>query len=390
MKQIDILLKQRPSDYVVQLKKETPIKINLTLNERRIDAYDELLCDYDDMLLCDMERHAYNSHLIFITIDKLFDKASMYGDELRPTVMRLKSERTPIHVSSNLRDKDSANVNRIYLDASVSEFSQSKSLPVESLSQHLSFTVSETSNDSLSPVGSHMRLIDSLSLTKSSVLTAMINKSILSTQVLGKIFKQVYMPLNERSINDTYVRTYDAEGRALARDYDSLTVRQSEHYFPKMSIALNIRMHTPTLLRLCENNMAIRNLLTKFLVKAILKTNADSFALESSESRMHTIISLPYREAQGSQIVLSTNISALSSIAFCVPDTTSIAVNDNIAKADLIVNTSSESNAFSLIDEVTADMEFEYGLVRLYEYDDDLLDFQDERTLEAMALHRNA
>ena len=222
MKQIDILLRQCPFDYVIQV-----------INEKTLDAVIPWKTQRADIIIRD-----------------LLDRKSIYGDELYPLIFHLVQSDTgcslyvDLLIGTYLYSYDGdilenldgytleamdriGSYNYFALKQDKATISETTVLTPDDVSLHLLSYASSTLHKYLSAVADSLQLSSDAIVTNMSVVKAKDNHAALSTSVISNLVNRAYIELNKKGIH-----WFDG----ILKDYDDMPLSDMDNYYPKMSL----------------------------------------------------------------------------------------------------------------------------------------------------------
>ncbi len=390
MKQMEVVLRQRPHEYVIQVGKSKEYDVTIPSSPPEIE----------------------------LIIANLLDKQEIYGDELLPLIFHLTGNDVVclLNVSLlagaflysydnyrlyeldnlTLEEMDSlSSYNSIALSQSETTLGATSVVSASDINLSLATQMAATLRKYLSSETSVMRLSATAGVTDISVAAPTANHMSLLDSIVNRLANQVYIVLTERGVH-----WFDG----LLADYDNWTLGEMEDYSPKMSLVQsNGNVYMQFKLSPGDFDMSFSSQIGDFLSSITVKPEQSTMSMTSSETEV----------LQVSDIAMGLKVSDYDNLTLGEMDDRILQSLDGYLSYALIENTLGvimesfpESGSFDfafsnwttenavldillelnapvgLQTEMTDGIELTYGLEL---YDDDLLATWDSWTLEAMA-----
>jgi len=370
MKQMEVLLRQRPSEYVIQVGKSKSYDVTIPGAPPSIE----------------------------LVIENLLDRQGIYGDELLPLIFHLTESQIECLLNVSLL---AGAFLYSYDDYLIDELDDVTLEEMDSLSSYNSFSLSQSkvqvgttsvitpSNAAIelatqmavmlkkyiSASSSVMHLSTTAGVTDISVFSPTSNHMSLIDSIVERLISQVFIVLTERGIH-----WFDG----LLSDYDDWTLGEMENYSPKMSLVENNGdVYMQFWLSPGDFDMSISSQIGDFL---------SSITAAPTPTTMH-ITSSSVTEYQESFLVMSSSASSntfalvekvLGVImeSFPASDSFDLSFGNETTQGALITTLLSVSDSAAMKTLMTDGIGMDYGLEF---YDDDLLTAWDDWTLENMA-----
>ncbi len=390
MKQMEVVLRQRPSDYVIQVGKSKVYDVTVPGSSPSIE----------------------------LKIENLFDKQGIYGDELLPLIFHLTENKVEclLNVSLlagaflysyddnylfelenvTLEEMDSlSSYNTMSLAQSEVHVATTSSVTPISANIELVTQMAVALRSYISSSSSVMHLSISTDVTDISIVTPISNHMSLIDSIVEKLINQVFIVLTERGI-------HWLDG--LLFDYDDLTLGEMENYLPKMSLVQNHGdVYMQFWLSPIDFDMSLSSQIADFISNISPEPEQNSMSLSSSKTGVYqeALVRLGMKVAEYDDLTLSEMDdallqslygymssslieNALGVIIESFPETNSfdLSFNNQITQDVNLSAVFTVNNPLSLSTTMSDVIDLFHGLEL---YDDDLLTAWDSWTLEDMA-----
>lgn len=365
MEQIEITLRQRPSDYVIQVGSDNSYEIVIP------------------------ETH----HDIDLTIWNLADRLGIYGDELLPLIFHLTEDEIEVFLNVSLLDASflhsldsflireidpktlatlgKSGVDEFALIQSVIPILETTYVNPQSAEIELVTSVGTTLNISADLDTATIPLKSSINMTDQTMIS--LNRSTMSliTQVVEDIRRQVFLVLTQRGIH-----WFDG----MLHAYDDMYLSEMDSYYPKMSLvqsqgSVYMRFSFSTESFDMELQSEINDFLSNvavFVQQAVMHLNSGTTTVTNNAS------------ADLEQIVMGLQNNMQIVVPFSVCGTTAISTTFRnwMSQGTRLTTACYADNYMPISTLMNDDIELWHGLDF---YDDDLLMTWDDWTLYDMA-----
>lgn len=390
MKQMEVVLRQRPQEYVVQVGKSKEYDVTIQGSPPEIK----------------------------LVIENLLDKQGIYGDELLPLIFHLTGSEAECLLNVSLL---AGAFLHSYDDYRLSELDNITLEEMDSLSSYNSFALSQseatlsassivypsditipletqmaaTLRKYLSSDTAVMRLSATAGLTDISVVSPTENHMSLLDSIVDMLVSRVYLVLTKRGIH-----WFDG----LLADYDDLTLGEMEDYSPKMSLVQsNGSVYMRFRLTPGDFGMSFSSQIGDFLSGITAEPEQSSMSMTSSETEVLQVsdISMGLKVSDYDSLTLGDMDDRLMQsldgyLSFALIESTLGVIMESFTESDSFDSELSDWTAENVSLEASLDVngpigvqtemsdgiELTYGLEL---YDDDFLSTWDDWTLEAMA-----
>jgi len=390
MKQMEVVLRQRPSDYVIQVGKSKVYDVTVPGNPLSIE----------------------------LKIENLFDKQGIYGDELLPLIFHLTENKVEclLNVSLlagaflysyddnylfelenvTLEEMDSlSSYNTMSLAQSEVHVATTSSVTPISANIELATQMAVALRSYISSSSSVMHLSISTDVTDISIVTPISNHMSLIDSIVEKLINQVFIVLTERGI-------HWLDG--LLFDYDDLTLGEMENYLPKMSL---VQTHGDVYMQFWlspgDFDMSLSSQIADFISIISPEPEQNSMSLSSSKTGVYqeALVRLGMKVAEYDDLTLSEmddvllqslygymssslieNVLGVIIESFPATNSFDLSFNNQITQDVNLSAVFTVNNPLSLGTTMSDVIDLFYGLEL---YDDDLLTAWDSWTLEDMA-----
>lgn len=365
MKQIDVLLRQRPLEYVV------PITVS--------KSYDLVLPE--------------KLHRVDLVIDGLLDRQGIYGDELEPLIFHLTENEIALLLNLNLLadtflysfdgkllgDMDGytlktlgdASSNNIFnLKQSVVSIFNELSLGMNSVSIQLLTQAAATLAETLAPQTAELSLSTNAGVTSVPILSPKAYHTALLTNVYENLVNTVFLGFLERGIHwlDN-----------LLSEYDPMTLGEIEQYTPKMSLVSGEgKAYLRFALPLTGSAMSLSSSTQSILETVALRSGRNSLVLSENTASITNDTAVTPRQ---SIIHLTAPEQEATITPYAQPGSSYIELFINLDQPPTLSSMFYGNNTMPLRDEMTEDMDLDHGMEV---FDGNFLSYWDSWLLEEM------
>lgn len=390
MKPMEVVLRQRPFNYVVQVGKSKVYDVTIPSNPPAIE----------------------------LVIENLTDRQGIYGDELQPLIFRLTESDIEILLnlsllagaflysyddyllseldSVSLDEMDSlSSYNNISLSQNILSVGSTNTITPSSTNIELATQMAVMLRKYISASSSVMHLNTTLGVTDVSIVSPTENHMALVDSIVQRLVNQIFIVLTERGIH-----WFDG----LLSDYDDWTLGEMENYSPKMSLVQSSGdVYMRFTLSPGDFDMSLTSQISDFISDITAEPEQHNMSLISSEVGVYqeALIRLGLKVADYDDLALgemddewlqeldgylshSLIENTLGIIVESFPETGSfdLSFSNHITQNALLTPYLSANNDVHVQTTMNDGIELIYGLEF---YDDDLLMSWDSWTLEDMA-----
>jgi len=390
MKPMEVVLRQRPFNYVVQVGKSKVYDVTIPSNPPAIE----------------------------LVIENLTDRQGIYGDELQPLIFRLTESDIEILLnlsllagaflysyddyllseldSVSLDEMDSlSSYNNISLSQSILSVGSTNTITPSSANIELATQMAVMLRKYISASSSVMHLSTTLGVTDVSIVSPTENHMALVDSIVQRLVNQIFIVLTERGIH-----WFDG----LLSDYDDWTLGEMENYSPKMSLVQSSGdVYMRFTLSPGDFDMSLTSQISDFISDITAEPEQHNMSLISSEVGVYqeALIRLGLKVADYDDLALgemddewlqeldgylshSLIENTLGVIIESFPEAGSfdLSFNNHVTQNAVLTPYLSANNDVHMQTMMNDGIELIYGLEF---YDDDLLMSWDSWTLEDMA-----
>ena len=367
MKQIDVLLRQRPFECVVTIAGAQSYDLILPSKTRVID----------------------------LTIDGLLDRQGIYGDELDPLIFHLSENEIECLLSLNLLAntflytldnsllrglddntletlENASSNNLLTLKQNAVSVFNTLSLGADSATLQLLSQVTATLEKTLSTRANDMRLAASVDLTSEKPLPVNGLNASLLTNIYSDLVNTVYLCFRERGVHWL---------NGLLSEYDPMTLDEIGRYTPKMSlVSREGNVYLRFTLPLTDSTMSLSGAEQDVTLHAVMRSGRNSVALTADPIGVcnNTIVIQPHTLLT---VQLVAPEQEVTSVPHVQPVDAEMELSCIMDQASGLTVMLSGVDAASLQCDITDDIELDHGMEF---FDDELLMYWDDWLLEGM------